>query len=66
MIDDVKRSWKKKFKGDDRGGAWIYTHPDARDGRAVVVNGYGASFNGQHYSTLEDAQAAALSKDSKN
>lgn len=52
--------WKKKFKGSEWGGAKIYTHPDAIDGRAIVVNGHGVTFNGKRYPDLESAKAAAL------
>jgi hypothetical protein len=53
--------WKRKFKGSEHGGAYIYTHPNALDGRAIVVNGHGVTFNGETYESLEAAKAAALS-----
>lgn len=53
--------WKKKFKGDKcRGGAFIYNHPCAIDGRAIVENGYGFAFNGENFPSLADAKRAAL------
>lgn len=57
----MKDGWSKKFKGNERGGAHIYTHPDALDGRAIVVNGHGVSFNGASYDNLDTAKAVALS-----
>lgn len=51
--------WKKKFKGDkERGGAWVYIHPNCD--RAIVQNHNGVSFNGQRYVDLEAAKKAAL------
>lgn len=52
-IDD---GWTKKSKGN----AKIYTHPDAKDGRAVVQNHWGISFNGKMFDSLFEAKAAAL------
>lgn len=48
--------WTKKRKG----AAVIWTHPEAKDGRAIVVNHYGVRFNGRNYSSLEIAKAVAL------
>ncbi|MAZ17913.1 MAG: hypothetical protein CL535_16485 [Ahrensia sp.] len=56
----LKDGWTKKFKGDERGGAWIYTHPDAFDGRAIVVNGSGVRFNGMWLDSLDEAKRVAL------
>ncbi|XKM40362.1 hypothetical protein A4U53_031010 [Rhizobium ruizarguesonis] len=53
--------WKKKFKGSDQGGARIYTHADALDGRAIVENHNGIWFNGKRFLFLDDAKRAALS-----
>ncbi len=50
--------WKKKFKGTERGGAHIHTHPDVE--RAIVENHRGITYDGQSYSSLEAAKAAAL------
>lgn len=58
----MKDGWSKKFKGNERGGAHIYTHPDVLDGRAIVVNGHGISFNGASCDSLDTAKAAALSR----
>ena len=57
-----KDGWSKRFKGAERGGAWIYTHAKAIDGRAIVVNHAGIAFNGVRYRTLEDAKRAAIGK----
>lgn len=48
--------WTKKR----RGTAIIYTHPHAYDGRAVVSNSWGVTFNGKQYDTVDDAKADAL------
>lgn len=53
--------WRKKFKGTERGGAYIHTHPNAIDGRAIVENHHGISFNGVRYPSIEQAKLAALS-----
>lgn len=58
----MKDGWIKKI----RGTAIIYTHPDAFDGRAIVVNTYGILFNGIEYATLADAKASALSSTVSN
>jgi hypothetical protein len=52
--------WRKKFKGSERGrgGALIHTHPDAE--RAIVENHRGIMYDGQSYSSLDAAKAAAL------
>jgi hypothetical protein len=52
--------WSKTRKGT----AKIYTHPDAVDGRAVVENHWGISFNGKMYATVSAAMKAALSGES--
>lgn len=51
-----KDGWTKKSKGN----AKIYTHPDAFEGRAIVENSWGVSFNGVTYPTVEKAKDAAL------
>ncbi len=50
--------WRKKFKGSERGGAHIHTHPDVE--RAIVVNHHGITFDGRNYPSLEAAKTAAL------
>lgn len=51
--------WSRKFKGDrERGGAWIYTHPDLD--AAIVDNHRGVSFRGDAYKSVREAMAAAL------
>lgn len=50
--------WTREFKGSERGGAWIFRHPEVP--RAIVMNHHGVSFNGQRYASLEDAGRAAL------
>jgi len=52
--------WKKKSKGN----AKVYTHPEAREGRAVVVNHYGVFFNGETFASLNEAKEAACSTSS--
>lgn len=54
-------AWKRKFKGSERGGAYIHTHPDVE--RAVVENHHGINYNGQSYPSLDAAMAAALKGD---
>jgi hypothetical protein len=50
--------WTKKFKGSrERGGAFIYTHPNVD--RAIVQNHNGYSFNGEGYPSLVAAIEAA-------
>lgn len=48
--------WTKKR----RGCSVIHTHPEAIEGRAIVVNYRGTIFNGQRFETLGAAKAAAL------
>lgn len=61
IVAEQQGGWRKKFKGSRaRVGAWIHTHPDAIDGRAVVHSHLGISFNGEWYGTLEQAKSAAL------
>lgn len=48
--------WTKKSKGN----AKIYTHPDAFEGRAIVENSWGVSFNGVRYASVDEAKDAAL------
>jgi hypothetical protein len=50
--------WRRKFKGSDRGGAHIHTHPDVE--RAIVVNHNGITFDCRSYASLDAAKAAAL------
>lgn len=50
--------WKKKFKGSERGGAHIHTHPDVD--RAIVENHLGITYDGKSYPSLDAAKAAAL------
>jgi hypothetical protein len=52
----MRDGWMKKIKGS----AIIHTHPNALDGRAIVVTIYGIRFNGDDYATLAEAKAAAL------
>lgn len=52
--------WTKKFKGDHRGGAWIYTHPDAFEFRGIIHNHHGFRFNGIFYGSLQEAKEVAL------
>lgn len=52
--------WTVKRKGYPRVGAKIHTHPDAFEGRAIVENHWGISFNGKMYQSLSAAKLAAL------
>lgn len=50
--------WNKKFKGDaNRGGAWIYVHPDLPN--AIVKNGYGIRYKGISYPAVAIAMEEA-------
>ncbi|MBX5010864.1 hypothetical protein HJB67_12955 [Rhizobium lentis] len=60
MSKTTNDGWAKKFKGNESGGAKIYTHPDALDGRAIVENHNGVWFNGRRFLFVEDAKRAAL------
>jgi hypothetical protein len=51
-------SWTKRFKGSERGGAYIHTHPDVD--RAIVENHNGITYAGHSYVSLDAAKAAAL------
>jgi hypothetical protein len=52
------KEWKKKFKGDPRGGAHIHTHPALS--RAIVVNHNGVNYDGNRFPDLETAKRSAL------
>lgn len=53
--------WSRKFKGSKHGGAFIYTHPNTFEGRAIVENHNGVFFNGVEYGTVDEAKNDALS-----
>ena len=59
----MTNKWEKKFKGNQNGGAWIYTHPDTFESRAVVHNHNGYSFNGVFFDSLKEAKDYALRKE---
>ena len=48
--------WTKKSKGN----AKVYTHPGVPDGRAIVENHWGVTFNGVKYPSVDLAKIAAL------
>lgn len=56
----IASGWNRRFKGSDsRGGAWIWTHADAKEGRAIVQNHHGFSFAGNTYPDFASAARAA-------
>lgn len=60
MSDSVK-----KFKGNDRGGVYIYYHPGTFEGKAIVHKPGGYYFNGIRFDTLDDAKTYALKENYK-
>lgn len=56
----MSNGWIKKFKGNERGGAFIYTHPSLT--RAIVENQHGVRYDGQEYPSVSAAKHAALGK----
>jgi hypothetical protein len=59
VVKTARDGWTRKFKGTERGGAHIHTHPSLA--RAIVVNHNGVSYAGAEFRDLESAKIHALS-----